>query len=299
MICPNCKKELSDTAVKCRYCRKPINGFGVGKAQKKTERYFRLKRLFVVFFKKGKNQDQAPWRLVDVIVFFLLVYAFIANDFFGLGNNIISHLRSNFLIFTRDKRLLYYMTVCVNTIILKILCLFFIAILIKIRKTRVSTTLISSGKMPANWGTWMLPLYISICFALRAFVLNGPLVASIPFNSVFPDAKFLGNSVLIISIIFVAPIVEEVIFRGFLYPAFNKYMGIFPAIIITSLLFTLAHFPQIKFDYLFILVLFLLSGVITYTRAVTGSTKIAIVMHAIYNSIAIGVGYFDYIIFRF
>ena len=299
MICPNCKKELSDTAVKCRYCKKVINDFCEGKDERKTERSFLLNRLLVVFLKKGKNQDLAPWRLADVIVFFLLVYAFIANDFFGLGTDTISYLRSNFLIFTRDKRLLYYMTVCVNTVILKVLCLFFIAFLIKIRKARVAETLFSEGKMPANWGTWMLPLYISICFVLRAFVLNGPLVASIPFNSVFPEAKLLGNTALILSIVFVAPIVEEVIFRGFLYPAFNKYMGIFPAIIITSVLFTVAHFPQIKFDYLFIVVLFLLSIVITYTRAVTGSTRIAIVMHTIYNFIAIGVGYFDYIIFRF
>jgi membrane protease YdiL (CAAX protease family) len=270
----------------------------VGRVSGKAGIFSRAGRLLNVFLKKGKGREKVPWSFLDVAVFTIMVYILICNDFFGAGSGIIQLLRSNYLIFTRDNRLFYYMAVCVNTMVLKVFCVLFIAILAVIRRTRFSSTLISGGTMPAAWGTWMLPLYISICFALRAFVLNGPLTANIPFNSVFPGAKILGNIFLIFSIIFVAPFVEEIIFRGFIYPAFNRYMGIFPAIILTSIIFTASHFPQIRFDYVFIIVLFLLSGIITYTRAMTGSTRIAIIMHIIYNSVAIAVGYFDYVIFR-
>ncbi|MFH1753284.1 MAG: CPBP family intramembrane glutamic endopeptidase, partial [Candidatus Omnitrophota bacterium] len=82
-------------------------------------------------------------------------------------------------------------------------------------------------------------------------------------------------------------------------PALNRYMGIYPAIVLTSALFTLAHFPQIRDDFHFIAIIFSLSLVITYARAKTGSTLVAMVMHHVYNLSCVAIGLIKYFIYKY
>jgi len=137
-------------------------------------------------------------------------------------------------------------------------------------------------------------VYVAICVVFRYIGEANPLVPNMPLDSIFTEAVIIGNIVIIFSVIFVAPFIEEILFRGFIYPAFNKYMGIYPSIILTSFLFTLAHYPNIKDEYLFMAIIFTLSLVITYARAKTGSTWLAIIMHHIYNLMYIAIGFINY-----
>jgi len=43
----------------------------------------------------------------------------------------------------------------------------------------------------------------------------------------------------------------------------------------------------------------MLSLVITYARAKTGSTVLAIIMHFLYNLVCIGIGFLEYLIVRY
>jgi membrane protease YdiL (CAAX protease family) len=82
-----------------------------------------------------------------------------------------------------------------------------------------------------------------------------------------------------------APLVEELVYRGVLYPAFQRAMGMFWAIVGVSILFTLPHIPQYYRNVGVITVIFILSLSLTLVRAFTGKLLPCFVMHLIFNGI--------------
>lgn len=295
MKCPHCQKVLPETAVRCKYCRYPLRG---------RERFSfkpflqKVKEGFFDFLFAGRNYSGCPWSLLDVGVVAALIAFIIVKDPLHVTSEALKYLRLHFFIFTKEPKLLYYVGNSINTVVFKFVATLFILVSAKMHRVSFWSSLVFSGKIPADWKSWMLP-YVGACFVFRLISLPNPLVPNIPFNSVFPEAAITGNIVLIFSIIFVAPFVEEILFRGFLYPALNRYTGVYPAIIITSVLFTLAHYTQLKDDFLFIVIIFVLSFIITYIRAKTGSTWLAIIMHYVYNLIYVVVGFVNFIIFKY
>lgn len=251
------------------------------------------------FLSYKKQKDACPWTLLDVLAFTALIALFIFFDPFHLGMNVLKFLRLHFFIFTKEPKLFYSLNIYINTIILKAISFVLLILLIKLHKVNSWDSVVSSGRIPKSWDRIGMPLFIAACVVAQTISVSNPLVPNIPYNSVFTEAKIIGNLVIIFSVLFVAPFVEEVLFRGFLYPALNKYMGIFPSIILTSALFTLAHYSRGMDEYSFLAIIFVFSLVITYARAVSGSTKLAIIMHQLYNLISIGVGFVDYLIYKY
>jgi uncharacterized protein len=82
---------------------------------------------------------------------------------------------------------------------------------------------------------------------------------------------------------FTAPIVEEVIYRGILYSAFQRTLGAVLAIIAVTLLFALVHVPQYYPSISTIALLLLLSLILTLVRAWTGNLLPCIILHTIFN----------------
>ncbi len=86
-----------------------------------------------------------------------------------------------------------------------------------------------------------------------------------------------------------APLVEEVVYRGILYSAFQRRFGIVLAVILVTLLFTLVHVPQYSLgvvpDYATVVTLLLLSLSLTLLRARTGNLLPCIVLHTVFNAI--------------
>ena len=82
-----------------------------------------------------------------------------------------------------------------------------------------------------------------------------------------------------------APLIEEVIYRGVLYPAVEKMTGTVFAIIVVSLLFAGVHVWQYKDNVGVILVITLLSFTLTAARAVTGSMLPSFIIHLVFNGI--------------
>lgn len=299
MECPHCHRDISDTAVRCVYCRRPVK-----EELREHTPYLagdlidNIKRRVSAFLLGGKAAAPCPWTFLDALAIAVLIGIFVFSDPFHLGANILRYLRLHYFIFTREPKLLYYLTVYINTILLKGVSLAMLIVLVRSRRVSFWDTVVSSGKVPDKWEI-LMPLYIGLCVLFQVINRANPLVPNIPFNSVFIEAKIIGNVVIIFAVLYVAPVVEEVLFRGFFYPALNRYMGMYPAIILTSLLFTLAHYPQVKNEYVFGVVIFILSFVITYARAKTGSTRLAIVMHHLYNLICVGTGFIEYMIVRY
>lgn len=102
--------------------------------------------------------------------------------------------------------------------------------------------------------------------------------------------RLLGSSrtaALIIAFLAVAtaPIVEETIYRGILYPAVEGVAGSVPAVVIVTLMFVAPHIPQYWPNIAVISSITLLSVVLTVVRARTGRLVPCFVIHFVFNGI--------------
>jgi membrane protease YdiL (CAAX protease family) len=84
---------------------------------------------------------------------------------------------------------------------------------------------------------------------------------------------------------FTAPIVEEVIYRGIVYSALQRTLGVGAAVITVTLLFAAVHVPQYYPSYSTISLLLLLSLVLTLVRVKTGNLWPCIVLHTLFNGV--------------
>jgi membrane protease YdiL (CAAX protease family) len=82
-----------------------------------------------------------------------------------------------------------------------------------------------------------------------------------------------------------APLIEEVIYRGVLYSAFQRAFGIPLAFLLVTLLFALVHVPQYYPSYSTILLLTLLSVTLTGLRVWSNNLWPCVVLHTIFNGL--------------
>lgn len=82
-----------------------------------------------------------------------------------------------------------------------------------------------------------------------------------------------------------APFIEELVYRGILYPAFQAKFGRVAAILAVSGLFAVVHFMQYWGSAVILVSLTLLSLVLTAVRAYTGKLLPCFVIHFLYNLI--------------
>lgn len=90
-----------------------------------------------------------------------------------------------------------------------------------------------------------------------------------------------------------APLVEEVVYRGILYPAFERKYGMTAAIALVTFLFAVVHVPQyLDYEnlgnvssYATIAVITILSLTLTLIRAGTSSLLPCFIIHTIFNGI--------------
>jgi membrane protease YdiL (CAAX protease family) len=88
---------------------------------------------------------------------------------------------------------------------------------------------------------------------------------------------------------FTAPLVEEVVYRGLLFSAFQRRFGATLAVVLTTLLFTAVHVPQYSMnntpDYATVIALLSLSLTLTLLRTFSGNLLPCIVLHTVFNGI--------------
>jgi uncharacterized protein len=85
--------------------------------------------------------------------------------------------------------------------------------------------------------------------------------------------------------VFTAPLVEELIYRGVLYSALQRLVGVSPAVIIVLGIFTLIHVPQYWPNVGVIAAVGILSVSLTIIRAYTGRLFPCVVIHFVFNGI--------------
>jgi membrane protease YdiL (CAAX protease family) len=120
-----------------------------------------------------------------------------------------------------------------------------------------------------------------------------------PIKELFKNRE---NAVLLMCMaVFVAPLVEETVFRGYLYPLLARMAysvtrrfglqppeairtGIFSSVVITGVLFGLMHGAQLGWTWSVVGLLILVGVIFTFVRARTGTVLASFLLHLGYNS---------------
>lgn len=104
---------------------------------------------------------------------------------------------------------------------------------------------------------------------------------SLPITEYFKDRP---SALLLASFgVLVAPLMEELLFRGFLYPALARRTGPFISIAVTASAFTLLHGAQLGYSWAPLLLIFIVGVALTVTRVVTRSVATGVIVHMTYN----------------
>ncbi len=108
------------------------------------------------------------------------------------------------------------------------------------------------------------------------------------FDIMLKSSRYIVYVVAFFAIV-TAPIVEEVVYRGLMYSAFQRTLGKVAGVLLVTFLFALVHGAQYSVggqpDYAVMSVLLLLSLTLTVLRAKSGNLLPCIVLHIVFNSI--------------
>ena len=124
-----------------------------------------------------------------------------------------------------------------------------------------------------------LGLLLAILVGLTSKLL--PIPKSLPIDNYFTDAK--GAYLMALFGITFAPLVEELFFRGFLYPVIAREWGAGVSVGITALCFALIHEAQLAHAWAPLLLLWFVGLVLTAVRAWTRSVGASFCVHVGYN----------------
>jgi len=125
-------------------------------------------------------------------------------------------------------------------------------------------------------------LTLSLTGVILQYVLRTPEVET-PFEKMLADpASRIAIAVMGVT---VGPVIEEMLFRGFLQPVLVASAGVLPGILITSLIFGALHMNQNANLWQSGVVIMLVGFVLGIVRHVSGSTRASTVVHIAYNAL--------------
>jgi membrane protease YdiL (CAAX protease family) len=133
---------------------------------------------------------------------------------------------------------------------------------------------------PSNIAVYVLAGF-ALSLGLQVLAHFLPIPKELPIDSFFrTPAEAWALSILSVTL---APLMEELFFRGFLYPVLARRLGLPVAVFVTALGFALLHGAQLMFSWGPVLVIFLVGIVLTIVRAKTNSVAAGVLIHMAYN----------------
>jgi membrane protease YdiL (CAAX protease family) len=158
-----------------------------------------------------------------------------------------------------------------------------------------------SARLSSTWGgPWSY--FLGGC-ALAIFV--GIASSHVKDTDNMPIRELFKNRenafLLMCMAVFVAPLVEETVFRGYFYPVLARIVygitrrfgmqppeairtGVFSSVVITGVLFGLMHGAQLGWTWSVVGLLILVGVIFTFVRARTGTVLASFLLHLGYNS---------------
>ncbi len=229
------------------------------------------------------GQDRLPWGLRDVII--IAVVAVIAIGLFSMvamGLALHSHPSVAPAELARNARLVIPAQFAAYVIVV-----IFMVALLRARGLKFWKSI--EWRWPhANWFAWLL-LGVALALLVQAASALLPVPKSLPIDRYFRDT--IGAYMMAVFGLTLAPLVEELFFRGFLYPALQRQWGVAVGVVITSALFAFIHASQLAHAWAPLLLLFFVGVVLTIMRARTGSVATSVLIHIGYNGMLFGMLY--------
>jgi membrane protease YdiL (CAAX protease family) len=134
---------------------------------------------------------------------------------------------------------------------------------------------------PGRSWAWFYAGGIVLAFTVEGLAHFLPIPKSLPMDKFFNDVSsaylmaFFG--------IAVAPLLEELFFRGMLYPTLRRALGIVIGLTLTAAAFAAIHGAQLAYAWAPILSIFVVGVVLTVIRERTGSVAASVLTHSGYN----------------
>ena len=120
---------------------------------------------------------------------------------------------------------------------------------------------------------------------LAFFVFVGS--ALLPDRRNFPLEKMFSSPSAAYALgafaVFIAPFMEELIFRGVLFAFFQRLAGLRWAVVVTALLFAALHYPEYEGAWTHLGMILIVGVVFSLARAITGSLAPSFLLHTAYN----------------
>jgi uncharacterized protein len=132
-----------------------------------------------------------------------------------------------------------------------------------------------------RYAVWLPALGIGLGIAMQLASTYLPIPKEPPVDSFFQNA--LDAWMVALFGVFIAPICEEIAFRGFLYPSLRPWTGRFLAAILTSVPFAFLHAQQVGHAWAPLTLVFLVSLALVWVRDRTNSVACSALVHACYN----------------
>lgn len=247
---------------------------------------------------------QISWSWPHLLLF--VAYAFISQIVIGIGVAVYymanRHLTEKQIrrLFESDPRLI----VGTNVLWFALIILFLYVTISVLRNLPFWQSLgwrkLQSNHLEGKGKPWM---YFLSGSGLSLFVIIASSrvkdAEHVPIQEMFksPRAMMLLMSMAVL----VAPLVEETIFRGYLYPVFARIVsgiaqqrgmdsaralrtGVITSILTTGVLFGLMHAPQLGWTWELVSLLIVVGVIFTFARAWTGTVFASFLLHLGYNS---------------
>lgn len=109
-----------------------------------------------------------------------------------------------------------------------------------------------------------------------------PVPKSLPIDNFF-KTPLVAYVVSVFSVL-IAPLLEEMYFRGLMFPSLREVLNEWPAILITAAAFTFVHGSQLGYAWAALLPMFVVGLVLTWVRAQLKSVAASWTMHVTYNA---------------
>jgi membrane protease YdiL (CAAX protease family) len=113
-----------------------------------------------------------------------------------------------------------------------------------------------------------------------------PVPKDLPMDRLFQTS--FDAWILAVFGVFIAPLMEELFFRGFLYPVLARRLGVILSIVLTGLGFALVHAQQLGHAWGPVLIIFLVGVALTAARAWAKSVAAGWLIHFAYNGTLFG-----------
>jgi CAAX protease family protein len=122
--------------------------------------------------------------------------------------------------------------------------------------------------------------------AVLLFAIQGaghflPIPKEVPFDKFFSTTR--DAYLMSLFAISFGPFMEEILFRGLLYPVLARRIGMTAGIVLTGIAFGLVHGMQLSFAWGPLLMLAVVGIVLTTVRAVKRSVAASMIVHIAYN----------------